>query len=52
MAIKIYDEVLISNPEDWEAYHYKGVSSMNNKSNDMALACFNKAIEINNNDMT
>jgi len=52
MSIDIFDEILLKNEDDWEAYHNKGVCNMNLKDFEMALACFNKALEINNNEHT
>jgi tetratricopeptide (TPR) repeat protein len=52
LSIEIYDEVLASYPDDWETYHYKGIASMNNKSYEMAQACFDKALSLNYNEST
>lgn len=52
MAIDIFDEVLSLLPDDWESFHYKGECSMNLKSYEMSLACFNKALSIYENEKT
>jgi len=52
LSIDIYDEVLASFPDDWETYHYKGIASMNDKSYEMAQACFEKALALNHNEAT
>jgi Bardet-Biedl syndrome 4 protein len=52
MAIEIFDEILIRQEDDWEAYQEKGVCSMNIKDFEMAHACFNKALELNQNENT
>lgn len=52
MAIDIYDEILLRAEDDWESFHFKGVCNLNLRDFDMAMACLNKADEINKNEQT
>lgn len=52
MSIEIYDEILMRDENNWEAFHEKGVCSLNLRDYDMAHACFTKALSINNDETT
>jgi Bardet-Biedl syndrome 4 protein len=52
MAIDIFDEILSRNENDWESFHIKGICNMNLKDYETAMACFNRALDLNTNEQT
>ena len=52
MAIEIYEEIIMRVENDWECFHEKGLCHMNLKDYDTAMACFQQALSIFNNEYT